>query len=690
MTIIESPQQAAMQLAKGKLAIGFKPEAIHTYTDREGNALFWRIRLKHEETSEKWIRPMKRDGKGYALGEPSFPQGKPLYRLHELGSRPDEPVFLVEGEWCADALTRIGVLTTTSGSADSASKADWEPLRGRIVTIWPDYDKPGKRYANEAAEHLSALDCVVRIIDVESLGLPHKGDVVDWLKDHQKAKAADIHALPILTLSEGLQDASSAKTMPAYTQQCEASKTDEKVILELAELSPLDYDRIRESKAEEMGIRVSTLDKMVSKAQKSENSEGLGLDDVQPWPKPIEPSQLLTDIARTVRRFIVCQDETAQAAALWVAMTWFIDVVQVAPLAVITAPEKRCGKSQLLFLLGKMVHRPLAASNITPAALFRAVDAWKPTLLVDKADAFMRDNDELRGLLNCGHTRESAYIVRVVGENHVPTMFNVWGAKAIAGIGRLADTLMDRAITLELRRKLPHESVERLRHAEVGLFDSIAAKLARFAEDYADAIQQALPDLPESLNDRAQDNWEPLLAIADVAGGLWPDLARAAALKLSGGESQSMTPGTELLADIQEIFDNKHVVKIRTEELIKALCEDNEKPWATYNRGNSITPRQVANRLKEYGIHSKTIRFGSTTAKGYARPCFEDAFARYLQSPSVTTSQPKDNTKSGVTYNNTVTVTQTPSVTLNPELDKDCYAVTDGKQNSIDQRGEFA
>lgn len=146
-------------------------------------------------------------------------------------------------------------------------------------------------------------------------------------------------------------------------------------------------------------------------------------------------------------------------------MTWFIDVVQVAPLAVITAPEKRCGKSQLLFILGRLVYRPLAASNITAAALFRSIDLWGPTLLIDEADAFIKDNEELRGLLNCGHTRDSAYIIRVVGDNFTPTRFNVWGAKALAGIGHLSETLMDRSVTLELRRKTPYEKVDRLRHA---------------------------------------------------------------------------------------------------------------------------------------------------------------------------------------------------------------------------------
>lgn len=410
----------------------------------------------------------------------------------------------------------------------------------------------------------------------------------------------------------------------------------------LAALSPIEYDRQRKEEAKTLGIRPTTLDKLVSGARKGEEDSGrIGFNEVERWPDPVHPAALLTEIAETVRRFIVCIPETAHAVALWVAMTWFIDVIHVAPLAVITAPDKRCGKSQLLFLIGKLVHRPLIASNITPAAIFRTVDAWKPTLLIDEADAFMRDNDELRGLLNCGHTRESAYIVRVVGENFTPTRFNVWGAKALAGIGHMADTIMDRSVTLELRRKLPHEAAERLRHAEPDLFTTLASKLARFAEDSRESLRIARPALPEPLNDRAQDNWEPLLAIADVAGGPWPELALKAALKLSGCNSPLQSVGTELLGDIQEIFEQKGIDRISTAELIKALCADEEKQWATYNKGRSISPRQVSSRLKEYGITSRTIRIGHETPKGFLREQLDEAFARYLSTPEKSDTPPQ-------------------------------------------------
>lgn len=419
---------------------------------------------------------------------------------------------------------------------------------------------------------------------------------------------------------------------PATVADPDGGETsDEDRLARLAGLSPIEYDRQRDAVAKAMGIRSATLDKMVKGLRQEKiSTEGIDFDDVEPWPHPVEPAALLSDLVAAIKRFIICPDETAHAAALWIAMTWFMDVVQVAPLAVITAPEKRCGKSQLLALLGRLVHRPLAASNITPAALFRAVDAWKPTLLVDEADAFMKDNEELRGLLNCGHTRDSAYIVRVVGDDHTPKRFNVWGAKALAGIGHLADTIMDRSIVLELRRKLPHEEVLRLRHAEPGLFDDLSAKLARFASDTRERLRRCRPDLPNALHDRAQDNWEPLLAIAEMAGGEWQQIARHAAIKLSGSTGDGGTMGNELLADIREVFEAKHLTKISTVDLIQRLCADDEKSWATYNRGNPITPRQVAKKLKEYGIASKNLRVNSEVVKGFEHDQFKEAFARYL------------------------------------------------------------
>lgn len=399
----------------------------------------------------------------------------------------------------------------------------------------------------------------------------------------------------------------------------------------LAKLSPLEYDRVRKDEAKALGVRPGTLDAAVKAAKKQEESADTPFHEVEPWPEPVDGAVLLATLVSTIRRFIICEPHTAIAAALWIVMSWFMEVVQVAPLALITAPEKRCGKTLFLSLIGKLVPRALTSSSITPSALFRSIDLWKPTLLIDETDACLKDNEELRGLINSGHTRDSAYTIRCVGDDHTPTKFNTWGAKALSGIGHVADTLMDRAVIFELRRKLPNESVDSIRHTKPELFSELCQKLARFADDNAEAVRAARPILPPSLNDRAQDNWEPLLAIAVVAGGDWYKTGTAAAVKLSGGETVSPTIGAELLADIQEIFQHNKIDRVSTTDLIKFLVTDDEKPWAGYNRGFQIKPRQIAAKLKGYGIHSKTVRInGTETAKGFEIDQFSEAFSRYI------------------------------------------------------------
>ena len=167
----------------------------------------------------------------------------------------------------------------------------------------------------------------------------------------------------------------------------------------LANLSSYEYGLIRRQEAKALGLNVSFLDKSIREA-KIDKDDDSGFTDIEPWETAINLASLLDEISNTVLRFIVCEKEVADAAALWAAMTWVIDVIQVAPLAVITAPEKRCGKSQLLTLLKKLSCKPLSASNISPAALFRCIESWQPTLLLDETYTFLRENEELRGIVN--------------------------------------------------------------------------------------------------------------------------------------------------------------------------------------------------------------------------------------------------------------------------------------------------
>lgn len=197
----ETPKEAARRLAGRILAAGYLPEALHVYSDARGNPLYQVIRARHPQTGEKWVRPMHHDGTHYMLGKPTFANGTPLYGLDLLATRKDETVVVCEGEKCADALRRIGVLAITSGSANSARSADWQPLAGREVLIWPDHDEPGQKYAYQVSEAIAGIASSFSIIDSSALNLAEGEDAVDWLKANPDASRLDVLRLPIRMLN---------------------------------------------------------------------------------------------------------------------------------------------------------------------------------------------------------------------------------------------------------------------------------------------------------------------------------------------------------------------------------------------------------------------------------------------------------------------------------------------------------
>ncbi len=478
---------------------------------------------------------------------------------------------------------------------------------------------------------------------------------------------------------------------------------DELVIKQLASLNPLEYDRVRKEQAKILRVRPQTLDLMVKSERGDDAKSRLPFSEVEPHSSPIDPAQLLSEVAELIKRYIVLDDEQANATALWIAHTWFLDEMEYSPLAIVNAPESRCGKTQLLTVMERMVCKPLSAANATSSALFRTVDVWQPTILIDEADTFFKDNDELHGMINAGHSRGVSILRCVsVNDSFEPRLFSVFSPKVLAGIAlerHLPDATMSRGIVFNMRRKLPHESVEKLRYIDRNLFIEITEKLARFAQDYASQVKQARPILPDELSDRNQDNWEGLLAIASCAGDTWLALATKAALKLSVSSEKSVSTGNELLADIQNIFSHGFVNKLKTVDLIDELCKDDEAPWATYNKGFPINPRQLTKLLKVYGIAPDTIRFGNYgTAKGYQLKQFEDSFARYLnvhddalsnlKSQSNKSLETNDSGDSNVTLmksqiSNSVTPEKLQGEISNNEVTPEapsslgCYSVTD-------------
>ncbi|WP_442838912.1 DUF3631 domain-containing protein [Acinetobacter baumannii] len=401
-------------------------------------------------------------------------------------------------------------------------------------------------------------------------------------------------------------------------------------IRKLSKLTAVEYELKRESEAKRLGMRASKLDEFVKTYRKIDQHEDNFFEDVDAWPEPVDGSELLNELEKTIKKYIVAEPSIYTAAALWIMFTWCIDAMKIAPIACITAPEKRCGKSQFLHLIGRLVRRPQTVVNITTASLFRMIAEYTPTVLIDEADTFIKDNEELRGLLNGGYDRQSSYVVRLVGDEHKLKRFNVWGAKALSGIGHLPDTLKDRSILLELRRKKREEKVERLRRAPEEVFDRLRQKLYRWSLDNIEELKEAKPTLPDELNDRAQDNWESLLAIADCVDVKWGEKARKCAILMNSSDQDPQSVGEALLADIKRTFNGRAVDRMSTEDLIEGLCHDLESRWRTYDYGKWISPRQLANRLKAFHIKPCTIRTKKGTCKGYMHEDFTDAFSSYV------------------------------------------------------------
>jgi hypothetical protein len=289
-----------------------------------------------------------------------------------------------------------------------------------------------------------------------------------------------------------------------------------------------------------------------------------------------------------------------------------------------------------LNILSHLVPRPLPASAISSAALFRTIEATTPTLCLDEFENIEKENPEFRGVVNSGHLRRFANVVRTVGDDFAPRTFSTWCPMVIALIGKPWDTLRDRSIEITLTRRLKSELVDRWTEVRVDpALADLRRQAARFAADNAITLQGWDGYVPEALHDRAADNWRPLLAIADIVGGDWPKRARDAALTLSGGGAvEDEDAKVQFLTDMRALFDNRGPAcdRLKTADILVELNELEERPWPEWGKqGKGLTPSSLARLAKPFGGRPKTMKFPEA-AKGYERKSFEDAFNRYLPS----------------------------------------------------------
>ncbi len=407
----------------------------------------------------------------------------------------------------------------------------------------------------------------------------------------------------------------------------------------LAALTAAEYETERKAVARRLGWRTSALDAEVRKnrprdpGDDADQDTATVIETVELWPYQVDGASLAEEIRDRLKAHVVFgASGDADCAALWIIGSFLMDTWRLWPRLLVTSPTKACGKSTLLETIDAMAHRGFIVSNASPAAIFRAIEAWRPTLLLDEADTWMKQNEELTGVLNSGHTRRTARVIRVAEVNgeHLPVAFSTWCPMVIAGIGSQRDTLMSRSVIISLRRKLPSETVTRL---PINLHDQLLGlrrQIARWAADNAVTLGAMEIEPPACGNDRMQDNFTPLWRIAVALGESWPDRIAAAYAAQAMAEDEDAEPaGIMMLRDIAEIFASRRADRVATSEIVSDLMVMEERPWADWRHGRPINAQSVAKLMKPFGVNVRVLKLHGASARVYLRSDVAAAAARY-------------------------------------------------------------
>ncbi len=358
-------------------------------------------------------------------------------------------------------------------------------------------------------------------------------------------------------------------------------------------------------------------------------------------PDPLDGAALLDDVEAFLGRFVVYPSEHEHLAhALWIAHTWFMDAWESTPRIAFLSPEPASGKSRALEVTEPLVPRPVHAVNTTPSYLFRKVadEAGPPTILYDEIDTVFgpraKDNEDIRGMLNAGH-RKGAMAGRCVVRGNVISTEELaaYCAVALAGLDDLPDTLMTRSVVVRMRRRSSGERVEPWRLRVNGpAAQALGDRLRDWSNETCDQLNGQWPVMPEGIEDRDADIWEALLAVADLAGGDWPERARVTAVTLvTHSQGRAMSLGVLLLRDLRKVFTDANTERLATEEILKGLTAMDESPWGDL-RGKPLDARGLSRRLSKYDadIKPKVLRVGDTSVRGYEVAEFHDLWDRYL------------------------------------------------------------
>jgi hypothetical protein len=401
-------------------------------------------------------------------------------------------------------------------------------------------------------------------------------------------------------------------------------------IARLQSLNQLDYERQRVAAAKKLSVRVSALDTVVSQRRRNGRDErrALAAANVEPWPGPIDGAKLLDDAAAFVGRFVAHPSKDAHIAhVLWIGHTHFMNCWESTPRLAVMSEEPTSGKSRLLEVTEHLVPNPVMTIGPSESYLFRKIgdEDFRPTILFDEIDTVFGPKappaEGIRRLLNAGH-RRGAKVGRTVVGNGKPYTEDIpaYAAVAVAGLhlDELPDTLRKRAVIIKMRTRLKTEKVESWR---IRLHEPQARELGRKLMVWAASVENKIqwPELPQGIEDRDADVWEPLIAVADAAGGDWPDKSRIAAVGLvTLTQHQAMSRGVRLLRDLRTVWGDARAW--HTADLLAKLHCLPESEWkAVEGRRNALDDRGLAKLLSGYDISSDDIKIGGKTLKGYWR-----------------------------------------------------------------------
>ncbi len=399
-------------------------------------------------------------------------------------------------------------------------------------------------------------------------------------------------------------------------------------------------------------------------------TETILFDTITPHPGPVSLADLLTEIEAVINKHVILNPHAAAALAVWVLHTYTFELRDTVAYVAIESPEKRCGKTTLLSVLAAMAHRPLISSNITVGALFRAIHNCNPTLFIDEADTFLAGNGIMRGIINCGNTRRTAYVVRSSASNNsklniqnsslppAPATpdsgvkkYSCWCPKVIAMIGEAPDTISDRSIVVKMSRKLTTETCAPLAALNT---TEIRAKCARFALDAHNSIAQHPKITGQGLNDRAADTFDPLYVIARHAGPDWEKKLHAAATTLSA-TADSENSGAGLILDILDIFTETASEKMFSRDLVARL-RDGATASQTL-KYSAINEYHISKILRQYqnGQRSQPRILGNRFSRRLETLCFRSGYSGACPGNESTLETPGRSQRPGAKGNRTKT-----------------------------------